>query len=127
MISGAMEALLRFKICGIELALATNGSATGQREKSGRFDLPGHFDQVFIEGEMGIGKSDRQFYLRALAGLGTETKETWCIVDWLEQEVAAPQSLGISNVWVDPTGNELLSDLSVVSERIVGSIAELAL
>ena len=75
--------------------MITNGSGEGQRAKIERFDLARHFDHFFIEGELGYGKPDRRVYLGAMAALGSEPAETWCVGDNLEWEVAAPQRLGI--------------------------------
>lgn len=125
LIPGAVDALRRLRRGGIRLAMITNGNGEGQRAKVERFDLARHFDQVFIEGEIGYGKPDRRVYLGAMAALGSEPGEAWCVGDNLEWEVAAPQRLGIFCVWVDPTGEGRPADPSVTPDRIVTSIAEL--
>ena len=124
-IPGAVEALRRFTSRGIRLAMITNGNGEGQRAKVERFDLARHFDQVLIEGELGYGKPDRRVYLGAMAALGAEPAETWCVGDNLEWEVAAPQRLGIYCVWVDPKGEGPPAESGVTPDRIVTSIAEL--
>ena len=125
LIPGAVEALLRFRSYGIGLALITNGSAAGQRAKIDRFDLGRHFDHIFIEGEIGFGKPEREVYLMAMAALGSEHADTWCVGDNLDWEVAASQRLGIYSVWIDPTGEGPPADSGVTPDRIVTSIAEL--
>ena len=121
---GAVEALRRFRSQGIGLALITNGTGEAQRGKLERFDLERHFDHIFIEGETGIGKPEREVYLRAMAALGSDPANTWCVGDNLEWEVAAPQRLGIYSIWVDPTGEGPPADYGVTPDRIVASIAE---
>ena len=103
LVPGAVEALRRFRRQGIGLALITNGMGAVQRGKLERFDLEGYFDHIFIEGETGFGKPEREVYLTAMAALGSGPADTWCVGDNLEWEVAAPQRLGIYSVWVDPT------------------------
>ena len=125
LIPGAAEALRRFRHCGIGLAMITNGSGEVQRAKIERFDLARHFDHIFIEGELGYGKPDQRVYLGAMAALGSEPDETWCVGDNLEWEVAAPQRLGIYSVWVDPAGEGPPADSGVTPDRIVASIEEL--
>ena len=125
LIPGAVEALRRFRSSGIGLALITNGSGAGQRAKIDRFDLGRHFDYIFIEGEMGFGKPDREVYLMAMSALGSEPADTWCVGDNLEWEVAAPQTLGIYCVWIDPTGAGPPVKSGVTPDLIVASIAEL--
>ena len=61
----------------------------------------------------------------AMAALGSEPADTWCVGDNLEWEVAAPQRLGIYSVGVDPTGVGPPVGSSVTPDRIVASIAEL--
>ena len=125
LIPGAAEALRRFRDRGMGLAMITNGSGEGQRAKIERFDLGRHFDHIFIEGELGYGKPDRRVYLGAMAALGSEPGETWCVGDNLEWEVAAPQRLGIYGVWVDPAGDGPPADSGVTPDRVVASIAEI--
>ena len=125
LIPGAVEALRRFKGQGIGLGLITNGTRAAQRGKLERFDLERHFDHIFIEGETGFGKPEREVYLTAMAALGTGPADTWCVGDNLEWEVAAPQRLGIYSVWVDPTGEGPPEDSGVTPDRVVASIAEL--
>ncbi len=105
--------------------MITNGTGAGQRGKIERFDLARHFDHIFIEGEIGFGKPEREVYMMAMAALGSDPADTWCVGDNLEWEVAAPQRLGIYSVWVDPTGDGPPADSSVTPDRIVSSIAEL--
>ena len=125
MVPGAVEALRRFRSQGIGLAMITNGTGAGQRGKIERFDLARHFNHIFIEGEIGLGKPEREVYLTAMAALGSDPAETWCVSDNLEWEVAAPHRLGIYSVWVDPTGDGPPADSGVTPDRIVSSIAEL--
>ena len=125
MIPGAVEALMRFRSCGIGLALITNGSGAGQRAKIDRFDLGGQFDHIFNEGEIGFGKPEQEVYLMSMSALGSEPAETWCVGDNLDWEVAAPQRLCIYSVWIDPTGEGPPADSGVTPDRIVASIADL--
>ena len=122
---GAVDALRLFRSLGIGLALITNGTGAGQRGKLKRFDLERHFDHIFIEGKTGFGKPEQEVYLMAMAALGSEPADTWCVGDNLEWEVAAPQRLGIYSVWVDPTGVGPPAGSGVTPDRIVASIAEL--
>ena len=125
LIPGAVDALRRFRGQDIGLALITNGTGATQRGKLERFDLERHFDHIFIEGETGVGKPEREVYLNAMAALGSEPADTWCVGDNLEWEVAAPQRLGIYSIWVDPTGEGPPAGSSVTPDRIVASIAEI--
>ena len=122
---GAVDALRRFRSRGVALAMITNGASATQRAKIKRFALERYFDHILVEGELGFGKPERDFYLRAMAALDSSPAETWCVGDNLEWEVAAPQSLGIYSIWIDPTGAGPPTDPGIEPDRIVASIAEL--
>ena len=120
LISGAVEALQRFRSHGIRLAMITNGPSAGQRAKIERY-----FDHILIEGELGFGKPEPRVYVTAMAALRSDPADTWCVGDNLDWEVAAPQRLGIHSVWVDPAGAGPPTGSDVPPDRIVTSIAEL--
>ena len=127
LLPGAIEALQRFREHGVRLALITNGTSAGQRAKIERFGLEGHFDHVQIEGELGVGKPEREFYLAAMDALESGPSDNWCVGDNLIWEVEAPQTLGIYSVWVDRLGVGLPSGSHVEPNRTVNSIAELTI
>jgi len=122
---GALEGLKGLRDRGVKLALITNGGADTQRAKIARFGLEPWFDHIQIEGEMGFGKPEEQAYRHAMTILGAEPHETWIVGDNLEWEVAAPQRLGLTGVWVDGYGRGLPADSPVRPDRIIRSLAEL--
>lgn len=127
LLPGAVETLQRFRKDGVRLALITNGTSAAQRAKIERFGLEGYFDHILIEGELGVGKPEREFYLAAMDALESCASETWCIGDNLLWEVEAPQTLGIYSVWVDCFGVGLPTGSHVKPNRTVTSIAELTI
>ncbi|AZN38350.1 HAD family hydrolase [Paenibacillus albus] len=100
----AIEMLIHLRSLGIKLALLTNGSASGQRDKINRFQLAPYFDCILIEEEFGYGKPDHRIYQHALEQLNVRADETWMIGDNYEWEIIAPQQLGIRGIWVNPSG-----------------------
>ena len=126
LLPGALQALQRFRQQGVRLALITNGTSAGQRTKIERFGLERHFDHILIEGELGIGKPERDFYIAAMDALGSCPSETWCVGDNLLWEVEAPQALGIYSVWVDRFGVGLPAGSHFKPNRTVTSINELS-
>ena len=125
LLPGAIDALQRFRKQGVRLALITNGTGAGQRAKIERFNLERRFDHILIEGELGVGKPEREFYIAAMDALECCPSETWCVGDNLLWEVEAPQAMGIYSVWVDRFGVGLPAGSHVKPNRIVTSIAEL--
>ncbi len=124
--SGALETLEHFHAANIPMALITNGDATAQRDKVEHFDLARFFKTVLIEGELGYGKPDGRVFEAALKACGVKPEDAWCIGDNLAWEVAAPQKLGITGVWVDWRNAGLPDDTEIVPDCVVQRIAELA-
>lgn len=98
------SALLGLREAGYSLGLVTNGGADSQRSKVERFGLDSLFDEVVIEGEIGIGKPDRRIYEYAIERLGGDERSSVMIGDNWEWEVEAPTSYGLSAVWIRRTG-----------------------
>lgn len=122
---GALEAVDALARRGVRLALLTNGAATAQRKKIDRFDLARHFEVILVEGEFGCGKPDPRVYQHALATLSVAPSDAWMVGDNLEWDVFAPQRLGISGVWVNPTGRPLPDGGYERPYRTIGALAEL--
>ena len=110
---------------GTRLALLTNGAAVAQRRKITRFELADLFDAILVEGELGFGKPDERVYERALSALDVKPSDAWMVGDNLEWDVAAPQKLGLSGIWIDTRGRGLPEQSSVRPDHIVRSLAEL--
>jgi putative hydrolase of the HAD superfamily len=126
LIPGAVEALQRLRGRGLCLGLVTNGTGPDQRAKIERFDLARHFNHILIEGEFGCGKPDTRVYHAAMDALRSHPAETWFVGDNLEWDVAAPQRLGLSAIWVDAARAGLPASTRVQPQRIIHSLAELA-
>lgn len=122
---GAIRTLRTLKDAGVRLALISNGQGETQREKVIRFDLEPLFDCIILEGEFGAGKPDRRVFDHALRTLAAEPNETWMVGDNLHWEVATPQSMGMTGIWVDWKQQGLPEDTDIVPDRIIHSIAEL--
>ncbi len=120
-----IQCLEDLNAAGIGLAMITNGTGSGQREKIDRFGLERYFDHILIEEELGFGKPELAVYETAMATLGSKPNETWCVGDNLEWEVAAPQRLGIHAIWVDRSAVGVPADRDIVPDRIIRSLAEL--
>jgi putative hydrolase of the HAD superfamily len=121
----AVETVRWLRDSGRRLALLTNGGAAAQRRKITRFELADLFDVILVEGELGFGKPDERVYQRALSALGTEPEQAWMVGDNLEWDVAAPQKLGMSGVWIDTRGQGLPEQSAVRPDHVVRSLAEL--
>ena len=123
--AGAIETLDYFSKRGVRLGLITNGAGPSQRAKVVRHDLERYFDHILIEGEFGAGKPDPRIYLTAISAVGGLPASTWVVGDNLEWELAAPQRLGLTGIWVDVAGAGLPSDSPVKPDHTVFSVREL--
>ena len=124
-IDGAIETVRWLRERGLKLALLTNGNAEGQRKKITQFQLAAHFEIVLIEGELGFGKPDPRVYQRALDALRTSPRDTWMVGDNLEWDVAAPQRLGITGIWIDRHGDRVPEHRDVRPDHVIRSLSDL--
>ena len=122
---GVEKALDRLHASGVALALVTNGDTRQQRRKVEQYGLARFFDLIQIEGEFGVGKPDEAVYRHVLSALGAGPSDAWMVGDNLEWDVAAPQRLGLTGVWVDGPGQGLPSGNPIVPHRIIRSFPEL--
>lgn len=121
----AIETVRWLRASGRRLALLTNGAAMAQRRKITRFEIADLFDAIFVEGELGFGKPDERVYRRALSALEVKPADAWMVGDNLEWDVAAPQKLGMTGVWIDARGRGIPDQSTVKPDYIVRSLADL--
>jgi putative hydrolase of the HAD superfamily len=122
---GALETVAALRERRVRLGMITNGGAASQRAKVERFALASHFDVIVIEGEFGCGKPDERVYRHALAALGATPEATWMVGDSLQNDVLAPQRLGLTGVWVNPSGRALPPGALERPGRVIRALSEL--
>jgi putative hydrolase of the HAD superfamily len=122
---GAVDTLAELRRRGLPLALVTNGDRREQRHKIDAFDLARFFDVIVIEGEFGVGKPEEVVYRHALESLRAPAESAWMVGDNLEWDVAAPQRLGLTGIWIDGPGRGLPSGTGVRPHRVIRRFAEL--
>lgn len=123
---GAVDALETLDRLNIRLAVVTNGSPAGQREKISRFDIGRYFEHIFIDAEIGYSKPDARIFQYALDTLHVKPEETWMVGDNLIWDVSGAQQLGIFSVWNDYNMLCLPADANVTPDLIVSSVHEMA-
>ena len=119
------EVLGRLRRDGVPMALVTNGDKSQQREKIERYDLGRYFDVILIEGEFGAGKPEEIVYRHVLERLGVPAREAWMVGDNLEWDVAAPQRLGLTGVWIDRAGTGPAAGSAVRPDRVIREFREI--
>ena len=130
-IAGAIESLEFFKSAGLQLVLVTNGTSSGQRAKTQRFQLDRFFQHLVIEEEVGFGKPDHRVFDYALRKVGVRSNDSWMVGDNLYTDILPAQQLGIYGIWLDASGSGIASSLHVKREepvepdRVILSLREL--
>jgi putative hydrolase of the HAD superfamily len=121
---GAQETLTELRERGVRLALLTNGDSAGQHAKIDRFGLRGYFEQIFVEEDMGFGKPDERVYRLALETMRVNPQDVWMVGDNLDNDVGAPQALGILGIWNDYRQQGLPESSLIIPDQIINSITE---
>jgi putative hydrolase of the HAD superfamily len=121
----AIDTVRWLRESGRRLALLTNGAAVAQRRKITRFEIGDLFDAILVEGELGFGKPDERVYRRALSALDVKAADAWMVGDNLDWDVAAPQKLGMTGVWIDGRRRGVPEQSPVKPDYIVQSLAGL--
>jgi putative hydrolase of the HAD superfamily len=120
----SVETLEALRRSGVPLGLVTNGDKAQQRDKIERFRLERFFDVIVIEGEFGAGKPDAAVFEHALSVIKVAPSSAAMVGDHLEFDVAGPQALGLTGIWIDRRARGL-GRSPVRPHRIVKSLREL--
>ena len=120
---GADDAL---KILGdrFRLAMITNGLIDVQGIKVEKTGIAPLFEVVVISGELGFGKPNPEIYHHTLKQLGIGPAEAVMVGDNIRRDVQGSQAVGITGVWIDPTGAGTPPD-GIQPDITVASLADL--
>lgn len=107
------------------IALLTNGDGAFQREKLKRFDMESLFDGIFIDGEQGVGKPEKQAYENVLNMFQVQPSEACMIGDHYLWEVVAPVSYGLKAIWVNRGELGVKGNEKIKADYVIKNIGEL--
>lgn len=107
------------------IALLTNGDGVFQREKLKRFDMESLFDGIFIDGEQGVGKPEKQAYENVLNMFQVQPSEACMIGDHYLWEVVAPVSYGLKAIWVNRGELGVKGNEKIKADYVIKNIGEL--
>ena len=119
------DTLNKLKKRGYLLALLTNGDSAFQREKLKRFDLECLFDGIFIDGEQGVGKPEKEAYDNVLNMFHVKPCEACMIGDHYLWEVVAPVSYGLKAIWVNRGKLGVKGNEEIKADFVIKNIGEL--
>lgn len=117
--------LKELKKRGYFITLLTNGDSRMQREKLSRFQMETLFDGIFIDGEQGVGKPEKEAYNNILKMFHVKPFEACMIGDHYLWEVVAPKKYGLKTVWVHRGELGIQENKEIKSDFIIGNISEL--
>lgn len=119
------DTLNELKNRGYILALLTNGDSAFQREKLKRFDLEHFFDGIFIDGEQGVGKPEKEAYENVLNMFHALPGEACMIGDHYLWEVVAPIRYGLKAIWVNRGELGVKGNEAIKADYVIQNIGEL--
>ena len=106
------------------LAMITNGLIDVQRTKVEKTGIGPLFELVVISGELGFGKPNPEIYHHTLRQLGIGPGEAVMVGDNIRRDVAGSQAVGITGVWIEPTGTGTPPD-GIQPDITIATLAEL--
>lgn len=110
---------------GYLIALLTNGDSQTQRKKLKRFKMEKLFDGIFIDGEQGVGKPEKEAYDNVLNHFHILANEACMIGDHYLWEVVAPKTYGLKAIWVNRGKLGLSYTENIEADRVIKNICEL--
>lgn len=110
---------------GYIITLLTNGDSKTQRDKLKRFNMNSLFDSVFIDGEQGVGKPEKEAYKNILRKYQVQPFEACMIGDHYLWEVVAPKKYGLKAIWVNRGELGLKGNEDIKADYTIKDIAEL--
>lgn len=119
------DTLTELKKRGYFIALLTNGDGQFQREKLKRFHMEKLFDGIFIDGEQGVGKPEKEAYDNVLKMFQVKPSEACMIGDHYLWEVVAPISYGLKAIWVNRGQLGVKGNEEIKASHIIKNIGEL--
>ncbi len=119
------DTLNELKRRGYYIALLTNGDSESQREKLKRFHMEPLFDGIFIDGEQGVGKPEKEAYDNVLKKFQVQPYEACMIGDHYLWEVVAPKSYGLKAIWVNRGELGVKGNEDIKADFVIQNIGEL--
>ncbi|GGP07125.1 HAD family hydrolase [Oceanobacillus neutriphilus] len=84
------------------LALVTNGAPSLQNLKLEISpELPPYFEKIFISGDIGIGKPDREIFDYVLKALNIKAEAAVMVGDNLHTDIIGANRTGIDSIWLN--------------------------
>jgi len=104
----ALPTLQALKRCGYRMGVVSNNAFSEMlRATVKALGLSSFFGAVVASGDVGVKKPGPPVFLRALDLLDCRAEETVFVGDSLEADVAGARALGMTTIWVNPSGSNV--------------------
>ena len=85
------------------LYLASNGTASVQRQRLKSANISRYFAEIFISQDIGVNKPDREFFTRCFERIpGFDPAAAMIVGDSLTSDILGGQNAGIATCWINP-------------------------
>lgn len=123
LIDGA-DALIRYLVPHVGLAIITNGLKEVQRQRFARAPIGKFFQEIVISEEVGSAKPDTAIFAAAFERLGNpERSEVLIVGDSLTSDIRGGNNYGIDTCWFNPAGRPRDQEVDITYE--IARLAEL--
>jgi len=127
---GALQALRALAPCYRLVLLTTGGQSSESEVRTAlrRGGLEKFFRDIILSRELGLAKSDPEFYRRAMAALGCAPEQALMVGDSYENDVRPAKRAGLRAVWYLAGGRRCLPPETPPEEKpdaVIGELSEL--
>lgn len=88
------------------LAILSNGDSTQQRKKLAVTGLEKYFDNVFISGEVGINKPNKEIFEYACNKMNIDPKNGIMVGDNFNADIKGSSAVGMKSIWINIKNEE---------------------
>ena len=118
------ESFLRKLFGTVKISIITNGMKEVQRPRFEKCKLKSHFEQIFISGEMGISKPNKEYFEYVHNKTGNHKKTEYLVVgDNIIADVKGSKDYGFDSCWFNPASIEDRN--SKYADYIINNIDEI--
>ena len=123
LIDGALE-LCRALSTQCRLAIVTNGVSRTQRRRLDASPIKEFFEGIYISGEMGCQKPQKEYFDQVLIGMMISDKSRVLVVgDSLSSDIQGANNAGLAACWYNPEGLPLTGNAR--PDYVISKLSEL--
>ena len=98
---GAAELVEKLSLCGIRLAVVSNGSQRSRELTVASLPFASLIERVYSSGLVGVKKPSRGIFNYALEDLGLDASDVWFVGDHPVNDIVGATATGMRAVWLE--------------------------